>query len=499
VPPADVEPGETLVVRPGDRIPLDAHILTGASHVDQSWLTGESVPVVKSAGDQILAGTMNGEGSLTAEVLCRAGKTALAQVIDLVRRTQESKAQVERMADRVVARFVPFVLATALGTLLAWGLGAGNWSRAVECAVAVLIVACPCALGLATPTAVIVASGRGAVMGILIKEAVALEMAGKITTVLLDKTGTITTGRPAVAVIEAASGSSTPELMAAAAGAERLSGHPFAEPIVRRAAELGATPWPAESLSVVPGAGLRARSAGGEIVVGNERLMREAGIDVGPHDAIIDRLRQAGQSVIHVAWQGRFLGTISLSDQVAAESREAVLCLRGLGLEVVMLTGDHRLAALAVAGQVGIEIVRAEVLPAEKEAAVREWRGAGRAVAMVGDGINDAPALAAADLGIAIGAGAQVAVEAADVVLVRRDLRDVARAILLSRAARRIIMQNLVWAFVYNLLLIPLAAGVLVPAFGVHLPAAAAAAAMAFSSISVVLNSLRLSRLRLDS
>ncbi len=500
VPVAAVMVGETLLVRPGEKVPLDAEVVSGNSSVDQSWLTGESIPVDKNPGDEILAGTINGQGGLTARVLRPAGRTALAQVIELVRHAQESKTEVGRLADRVVAWFVPGVLLIAIVSLLLWGLAAGNWPTALACAVAVLVVACPCALGLATPMAVLVGSGRGAESGILIKEAHALETAGRLDTVVLDKTGTVTVGRPKVTAVEPASDVQPDELLALAAAAERLSQHPLAAAVVAEAEARGLEIPPVDDLQVIPGQGVRARSDGRTILVGNERLMRESWIDLDAQRETVRSMRQRGQTPLWVALDGRRLGVVAVADTVAPSSREGVEQLRSLGLEVQMLSGDNRITAKAVAAEVGIDEVAAEVLPDQKQEVIHRLQESGRVVAMVGDGINDAPALAAADLGIAIGSGSDVAIEAADVVLVNADLRGVSAAVGLSRATLRTIRQNLGWAFLYNALLLPVAAGVLIPLLGpqFQLPPAAAAAAMAASSVSVVTNSLLLRARRLQ-
>ncbi|HEV3003325.1 MAG TPA: heavy metal translocating P-type ATPase, partial [Pirellulales bacterium] len=496
VPIESVHVGETILVRPGERVPLDALVLTGASSVDESWLTGEPLPIEKRAGDELLAGTLNGQGALTARVVRPAGQTTLDQTIELVRRAQESKAQVERLADRVVAWFVPAVLALAALTLAGWGL-AGRWPEGLSAAVAVLVVACPCALGLATPTAVIVASGRGAERGILVKEAQALEIAGHLTTVVLDKTGTVTLGKPSVTELVPADGVAAEELLAAAAAAESQSQHPLAQYIVAEATKRGIPLAPVEDLQVVAGEGIRAQQGDRTILVGNERLLDAAQVGHEGQRATLARLRAAGATPLLVAGE-HCLGVIAVADPIAPEAAEAVERLRKLGLEVRLLSGDHRQTVEAVAAQVGISELMSQLRPAEKEAEVRSLRAAGHVVAMVGDGINDAPALAAADLGIAIGSGSDVAIEAADIVLVGRDLRDLARVVVLARATLRTIRQNLAWAFAYNLLLLPSAAGVLEPLIGWRLPPMAAAAAMAASSVSVVGNSLLLRRRRLD-
>jgi Cu+-exporting ATPase len=430
----------------------------------------------------------------------------LAQVIELVRRAQESKTEVGRLADRVVARFVPAVLAVAAVTLLVWGLAAGDWATALQCTVAVLVVACPCALGLATPTAVLVASGRGAENGILIKDAHALELAAQIDTVVLDKTGTVTLGRPVVTAVEPAEGVSPEELLSMAAAAEQLSQHPLAVAVVQEATARGIAIPPAESLQTIAGQGVRAKLGAVTILVGNERLLQQLSVDRcqlpvgnwkleggGGQLAVVSCRSETDNCQLSTA-NCRLLGLLTVADQVAPHSREAVAQLKGLGLDVQLLSGDHRATAESVARQLGIDSVIAEVLPDQKQAEVRRLQQAGRKVAMVGDGINDAPALAAADLGIAIGSGADVAIEAAQIVLVGQDLRALVRAIALSRATLRTIRQNLASSLLYNVLLIPAAAGVFIPLWGFHVPPAAAAAAMAASSVSVVTNSLLLRR-----
>jgi len=496
VPVAAVLVGDSIIVRPGEKIPLDAKVTTGTSAVDQSWLTGESLPVDKGPGDEIFAGTINGPGALSAAVVRPAGGSALAQVIELVRRAQESKTNIGRLADRVVAWFVPAVLAVAVITLLAWGI-AGQWSQGLTATIAVLVVACPCALGLATPTAVLVGSGRGAELGILIKEARALEAAGQIDTVLLDKTGTVTLGRPTVTAVVPAAGAAVEELLAVAAGAEQLSQHPLAHAVLAEAQGRGLEVVAAESLDVVAGAGVRAMHQGQPVLVGNERLLAANRVDFQALQSPLDEARSGGATPLLVARGGRLLGLVAVSDPIAPHSAEAIAAMQAHGLAVHLVSGDNRRTVEGVARQLHIAEFTADVLPGDKQQVVARLKQAGRTVAMVGDGINDAPALAAADLGIAIGSGADVALETADVVLIGRDLRAVLHAIALSRATLRTIRQNLGWAFGYNLLLLPLAAGVLVPWGGFQLPPAAAAAAMAASSVSVVTNSLLLRYRRL--
>jgi Cu+-exporting ATPase len=499
VPVEEIAVGETVLVPPGGRIPLDAEVTSGHSDVDEAWLTGEPLPVSKHPGNAVWAGTMNGSGALQVCVARPVKETALARVIELVRQAQASKASIQRLADRVVAWFVPTVLVLALLTILVWGVGASDWSRAVFCGVAVLVVACPCALGLATPTAVMVASGRGAEAGILIKEARALEIAGRLDTVVLDKTGTVTLGRPEIVGVLPEEGVAAEQLLAVAAAVERLSNHPLARAVERCAVQRGLETVPAEELTAVAGMGVAARHAGRAVLVGNERLLAEQGVPVpGVLVQRLDAEQAAGRTSLLVAVEGRCWGAVVADDVETADSRGAIARLKELGLRVLMLSGDKRGAAAEIARRVGVDEVLAELRPDEKHAVVGRLRAQGRVVAMVGDGINDAPALAAADLGIAIGTGADVAIETADVVLVRHDLRAVVQAVRLSRATFRIILQNLAWALGYNLALLPLAAGLLIPWAGVELPPVLAAAAMAASSVSVVSNSLRLRRMHID-
>jgi Cu+-exporting ATPase len=409
-----------------------------------------------------------------------------------VRRAQESKTEVQRLADQVVSWFVPAVLGIAAITFLVWGFAAGAWLTGLAATVAVLVVACPCALGLATPTAILVASGRGAEQGILIKEAHALEIAGRVTTVVLDKTGTVTLGKPQVTTVLPAEGISEDELLATAAAAEQHSQHPLAKPIVQAAAERKLELPATDSLEVVPGQGVLAHGPNGEVLVGNERLLNDHGVSFSSHQGDIEKLRSEGRAPLLVAAGKKYLGLIAVADPIAPHSREAIEQLHALGLRVQLLSGDHRAIAERVAREVGIDSVTAEVLPGEKQNVINQLRAQGLTVAMVGDGINDAPALAAADLGIAIGSGSDIALETADIVIVGNDLRGAARTVGLARATLRTIKQNLVWAFVYNVMLIPVAAGVLMPIIGFRLPGVAAAAAMALSSVSVVGNSLLL-------
>jgi Cu+-exporting ATPase len=496
IAPADVQVGETIIVRPGDKVPLDALIQSGASDVDEAWLTGELLPVAKKTGDAIYAGTLNRSGSLRAQVTRAAGETWLAQTIELVQAAQQSKASVQRLADWVVSWFVPAVLAAAIFTLLAWTLlswasaSQDGWQMGLSCAVAVLVVACPCALGLATPAAVLVGSGRGAESGILIKDAQALETAGRLTHVVLDKTGTITIGQPEVVAVHPASGVSASRLLAVAAAAERHSSHPLAAAVVEYARRQQVEPIAATSSQVVPGQGLVAESREGSILCGTRQLLAERGIRENGQPADL----APGQTALYVALGQQPLGQIVLADAVNETSKAAIADLQALGLSVTMLSGDRRATAQAIAEQVGIDHVIAEVTPDAKLTAIERLQREGRVVAMVGDGINDAPALALADVGIAIGTGTDVAIDASEVTLMRPDLGGVADAISLSRRAMRTIRENLFWAMIYNVVGIPIAAGVLFPGFGIVLNPVVASAAMALSSVSVVTNSLRLRR-----
>jgi Cu+-exporting ATPase len=483
------------------------------------------LPVAKHPGSRIFAGTINGSGALTARVVHVSSETSLAQIIALVQRAQESKPDVQRLADRVVSWFVPAVLALAAVSFLAWWWLANDAAMGLNCAVAVLVTACPCALGLATPTAVIVGSGRGAESGILIKDAASLEVASQIDTVVLDKTGTVTSGRPQVVAVIPRAEIGADQLLRAAAAVESLSNHPLARAVVEfaktqlatvdsphllpviagfgeamRAGEPSGHVRLAQSLQVIPGEGVTAKVDRRDVLVGNELLLERFEVEMS-RDILREarQRRERGETPLLVASEGRMLGAISIADTIPEASPQAIRELRQLGMHVIMLTGDRLATAQSVAKTAGIEEVIAEVKPDEKSARVEQLRQGGRVVAMVGDGINDAPALAAANLGIAIGSGADIAIESADIVLRGTDLTGVPRAIRLARATMRTIRQNLVWAFVYNVLLLPLAAGALVPLLGIRLIPALAAAAMAASSVSVVSNSLLLRRRRIDT
>ena len=498
VPTADVLVGDLIRIRPGERVPVDGDVVEGASTVDESMLTGESLPVEKAAEAKVFAGTVNRTGSFVFRAARVGSETTLARIIKLVEQAQGSRAPIQRMADRVAAVFVPIVLVVAAVTFVVWWLlgPAPATLFALTNAVAVLVIACPCAMGLATPTAIMVGTGRGAEVGVLIKSAAALELLHKVNTVVFDKTGTLTVGRPAVTDVVAIGTATEDEVLALAAAAEQGSEHPLGEAIVARAKERGLALPPIGEFRTVPGQGIDAMATDGRVLLGNRTLMDMRGIDVEPLAGRAKALAAEGKTAIHLAFAGRPLGLIAAADVLKPEAAAAVAALKRFGLEVAMLTGDNRLTAAAVAREAGVGRVLAEVLPEDKTREIQKLQAEGRRVAMVGDGINDAPALAQADVGIAMGSGTDVAIEAADVTLMRGDLGGVVAAVELSRRTIRIIKENLVWAFGYNVVLIPVAAGVLYPFWGVLLSPILAGAAMAFSSVSVVTNSLRLKRWR---
>ncbi len=491
-----VVPGDLLRVRPGDKVPVDGVVVEGISAVDESMLTGEPIPATKTAGDEVIGATINTTGSFVMRATRVGRDTALARIVDLVQRAQGSKAPIQRMADRISEIFVPAVLLTAAVTFVIWFVFGPEprFTLALTAFIGVVIIACPCAMGLATPTAIMVGTGKGAEVGILVRGGEALEAAGRIDTVVMDKTGTLTLGKPAVTAVVPAAGFDEARVLDLAAALETGSEHPLGEAIVRKAreAELGFAK--VEGFEAIVGRGVRGVIDGVEVLVGSRRLLEERGVDLGALVAHADAIAADGGTVVFVAADGAALGLVAITDPVKAESAEAVRDLQAAGLTVWLLTGDARATAEAVARRVGIapDHVIAEVLPGDKDATIERLQAEGRRVAMVGDGINDAPALARADLGVAIGTGADVAIEASDITLVGGDPRLVGSAIALSKATIRVIRQNLFWAFAYNVLLIPIAMGILYPAFGITLNPALAAAAMALSSVSVVTNSLRL-------
>ena len=498
IPLSALRPGDEVLVRPGETIPADGVILDGSSYVDESMLTGEPIPAPKQAGDGVIGATLNRNGAFRFRVERVGGDTVLSRIIRLVQQAQGSKAPIQRLADRVSAVFVPVVLQIAVVTFVVWfDVGpAPAYLHALVSAVTVLIIACPCAMGLAVPTAVMVSTGRGAELGVLIKGGAPLERSQAIDTVVFDKTGTVTEGHPAVRSVEPAPDAEggAPRLLALAAAVERLSEHPLAEAVVAEAERRGLDLPAVAEFESRTGRGVLGLVDGHRVAVGNAALLRELGIDEGPLAAQAAGLAAQGQTPMHVAVDGRAAGLIAVTDPVKPTSAAAVAALRHLGVETVMLTGDDRRAAESVARAVGIGRVVAEVLPDRKVEEIRRLQEEGRIVAMVGDGLNDAPALARADVGIAMGTGTDVAMEAGSITLMRGDPLGVVTAIQLARRTMGVIRQNLFWAFIYNVVGIPIAAGVLYPVLGLRLTPAWAAAAMAVSSVSVVSNSLRLRR-----
>jgi len=496
VPVEDLEVGDLVRVRPGEQIPTDGVIVEGETTIDESMLTGESIPVAKGPGAEVYGATLNRSGSFVFKATKVGEATALGQIVRLVEEAQGSKAPIQRVADRVASVFVPAVLALAVATFVLWYLAAGDasFNRALLNGISVLVIACPCAMGLATPTAVMVATGLGARYGVLIRTAESLEKALALTTVVFDKTGTLTKGTPEVTTVAAAPGHTEAEVLRTAASLEALSEHPLAAAIVERARHDGIDRAPVEAFTALPGLGAQGRLDGEEVLLGNLRLIEERGISWASLEEKARREAAEGRTSVLVARGETAIGLISLADIPRDSARETVARLEAMGLEVMMLTGDHEETARAIGRQVGIREIVAGVLPADKAREIEKLRAQGRLVAMVGDGINDAPALKAADIGIAVGSGTDVALEAGDIALMRGDLRLVVVALGLSFQTMKIIKQNLFWAFFYNGLGIPVAAGLLYPLWGILLDPVLAAAAMAFSSVSVVSNSLRLRR-----
>jgi Cu+-exporting ATPase len=494
-----VRAGDVLVVRPGEQVPVDGVILEGRSSVDESMITGESLPVDKGPGEEVIGATLNKWGSFRCRAVRVGQDTALARIIRMVEEAQGSKAPIQRLADVISARFVPAVIVLAVLTFVVWALfgPAPRLVFALLNFVAVLIIACPCAMGLATPTAIMVGTGRGAERGILIRSGESLETVHRVDTFVFDKTGTLTNGRPEVTDVVPTGGTDPRTLLSAAASVENGSEHPLGQAVVRRARADGVAVESAQDFRALEGMGVEGTAAGRKIMVGSRRLVEGAGVDVSPLAGAAERLAGQGKTVAFVAFDGRPAGLLALADTLKPGAREAVERLRGLGRRVIMLTGDNALTARALAAEAGIDEVRADILPGDKAEAVRRLQAEGRKVAMVGDGINDAPALAQADVGLALGTGTDVAMASADITLISGDLGTVVAAVELSRRTIRTIRQNLFWAFVYNVVGIPVAAGALYPFFGLLLNPMIASAAMAMSSVSVVTNSLRLRRARI--
>ncbi len=480
-----------LIVRPGERIPVDGVILKGYSSVDESMVSGESIPVEKNIGDKVIGGTINKNGSFEFRAAAVGADTVVAHIAKLVEEAQGSKAPIQHLADKIASVFVPVVMVIALAAFGIWYFVVGvGFAAALMNAIAVLVIACPCALGLATPTAIMVGTGRGASLGVLIKNAESLERAHKINTIVFDKTGTITSGKPSVTDIQGFNGADEQTLLRLAASLENKSEHPLGAAIVEAAKHRSIALDEVDSFQSHTGFGVEGSVNGQKAAVGNEKMMRDLSIDVTSASRTIADFSGEGKTPILVAVEGKLIGVIAVADTIHPTSKEAVVQLKQMGIDVVMLTGDNPRTANAIAHEVGIDHVFSEVLPQEKSAKVKELQTTGKTIAMVGDGINDAPALAQADVGIALGTGTDVAMETADITLMKSDLRGVLRAIRLSRQTMRTIKQNLFWAFVYNSIGIPLAAmGLLNPMF--------AAGAMALSSVSVVTNSLRLRGVRL--
>ncbi len=494
IPVEDVVAGDVVIVRPGEKVPVDGEVVDGESSVDESMVTGEPIPVTKRVGDTVIGATINRTGTFRFRGTRIGRDTMLAQIIKLVQQAQGSKAPIQRLADSVSSYFVPAVIGIAIWTFVAWFIFGPQpaFTSAMVTAVAVLIIACPCALGLATPLSVMVSTGKGAEQGILIRSAESLETAHKLDTIVLDKTGTITRGQPALTDVLAQADIKEDELLRLAASAERPSEHPLATAVVVGARSREIILSQPSGFDSVTGKGIRATVDGHSVLIGNPILLHDAGIDTTFMDAEADRLSADGKTPLLVAVDGKPVGVLAVADTLKEESAAAVASLRALGLEVVMITGDNRRTATAIARQVGIGRVLAEVLPDRKAAEVKRLQSEGKRVAMVGDGINDAPALAQADIGMAIGTGTDVAIESSDITLISGALTGVVTAIQLSRATMRNIRQNLVWAFGYNVIGIPIAAGALYPFLGLRLSPMIAAGAMAFSSLSVVTNSNRL-------
>ncbi|MBO5933907.1 MAG: heavy metal translocating P-type ATPase [Clostridia bacterium] len=488
----EVRVGDIIIVKPGKTIPVDGIIIDGAASVDESAITGESIPAEKTAGDTVTGGTVNKNGYIRFRAEKVGEDTALSKILRLVEEASSSKAPIAKLADKVSGVFVPSVMIIAVVTFIVWMAVKKDFTVAFDLAISVLVISCPCALGLATPTAIMVGTGRGASAGILIRSAESLETAHKTDTVVLDKTGTVTEGKPVVTDIVTASGVSREELLTFAYSAEKLSEHPLSQAVSEKAESMNISLKPASDYENIPGRGMTAKINGDRVFAGNILLMRDNNIDVSAYEKTSDMFSSQGKTPLFFALENRFLGIIAVADTIKETSAKAVADFRKMGIDVIMLTGDNEKTAKYIAGKAGIDKVISDVLPDGKEAVIRQLQAENKKVAMIGDGINDAPALTRADVGIAIGAGTDIAIESADIVLMKSDLNDAVGAIKLSRAVIRNIKQNLFWAFFYNTLGIPLAAGVLLIPFGIKLNPMIGAACMSMSSVCVVLNALRL-------
>ncbi|MFZ5557474.1 MAG: heavy metal translocating P-type ATPase [Pseudomonadota bacterium] len=499
IPLEEVQVGDRLRVRPGDKVPVDGVVVEGRSSVDESMISGEPVPVEKVAGEEVIGATINGTGTLVIEARRVGADTLLSQIVEMVANAQRSRAPIQKLADAVAGKFVPAVIAVAILAFVGWSLWgpAPALSYALVAAVAVLIIACPCALGLATPLSIMTATGRGAQAGVLIKNAEALERFAKVDTLIVDKTGTLTVGKPRLVAVLPQNGRDESEVLRLAASLERGSEHPLAEAIVAGAEERGLDLEKAEEFDSLTGMGVKGRVGGTAVALGNARMLAELGIDGGALARTADERRDQGETVMFVIAEGKIAGLVSVADPIKDTTAGAIHALHAEGFRVVMATGDNERTARAVAAKLGIDEIRAEVLPAEKAEIIRDLQSRGARVAMAGDGVNDAPALAQADVGIAMGTGADVAIESAGITLVKGDLNGIVRARRLARATMRNIKQNLFFALVYNAAGVPVAAGVLYPFFGILISPIFAAAAMSLSSVSVVGNALRLNRVRL--
>lgn len=499
IPLEEVKKGDALRVRPGEKVPTDGVVLEGSSSIDESMITGEPFPVTKHVGDKVTGATLNGSGSFIMRAERVGSETLLARIIHMVSEAQRSRAPIQKLADLVSSYFVPIVVAIAILTFIIWGLVGPTpaLAHALINAVAVLIIACPCALGLATPMSIMVGVGQGARAGILIKNAEALEMMSKVNTVVVDKTGTLTEGKPKLTTIVSFGEKSEDELLKLAASLEIASEHPLGTPIVSRAKEKNLSLLPIEDFKSVTGKGIIGKITGKTVAIGNQKLLSDLKIDLGIALEKVDSLRQQGQTVLYLAMDEKLAGILAVSDVIKASTKEAIEMLHKEGVRIVMLTGDNKTTAWAVGKALDIDEIEAEVLPEDKNRIIKRFQTEGQIVAMAGDGINDAPALAQANVGIAMGTGTDIAIESAGITLVKGDLRGIARARKLSHATMRNIKQNLWFAFIYNTLGVPIAAGVLYPVFGLLLSPIIASAAMTLSSVSVIMNSLRLNRQKL--